>query len=110
MFELTGLLLAAAGVWFWMDSLKAREIGIGEARAACAADGLQLLDDTVAVDVIRFARNDEGRLTFRRTYGFEYSDTGNNRRRGYVTLIGRQVIALYTGPKLVIAEASTTIH
>ncbi len=107
MFEITGLLLAAAGVWFWMDSLKAREIGIGEARAACASERLQLLDDTVAVEVIRFARSHEGRLTFRRTYGFEYSDTGNNRRHGYVTLIGREVVALYTGPRLVATEAPT---
>jgi hypothetical protein len=101
MFESIGLLLAAAGVWFWMDSLKTREIGITAARAACAAEHLQLLDDTVAVAAIRFARNAEGRLTFRRTYGFEYSDTGNNRRRGYVTLVGREVVMLYTGPRLV---------
>ena len=41
-------LIVGALAWFWLDSLKAREAGIREAREACAADGLQLLDDTVA--------------------------------------------------------------
>lgn len=99
--ELLGLLLLAALFWLWMDSLKAREACLRESRAACAAEGLLLLDDTVAVDSIRPARDDEGRLRLKRVYKFEYSDTGNNRRTGAVTLVGDRVVTFYLGPQAV---------
>lgn len=99
--ELTGFLLLAALLWLWMDSLKAREACLRESRAACAAEGLLLLDDTVAVDSIRPARDDEGRLRLKRVYRFEYSDTGNNRRTGAVTLLGDRVVTFYFGPQAV---------
>jgi hypothetical protein len=46
-------------------------------------------------------RDDEGRLRLRRVYGFEYSDTGHNRRKGTVTLIAETVCAIDVGPPLV---------
>ncbi|MGH8802481.1 MAG: DUF3301 domain-containing protein, partial [Casimicrobiaceae bacterium] len=39
-------------------------------------------------------RDDEGRMTLERSYRFAYSDTGHNRRRGRITLMGRRVVAL----------------
>lgn len=69
------------------------------ARAACDADGLLLLDDTVALGMLRPERDDAGRLRLRRVYHFEYSDTGNNRRRGSVTLLGSELVMLYVGPR-----------
>ena len=99
--ELFGLLLLTELFWLWMDSLKAREACLRESRAACAAEGLLLLDDTVAVDSIRPARDDEGRLRLKRVYKFEYSDTGNNRRTGAVTLVGDRVVTFYLGPQAV---------
>ncbi len=99
--ELFGLLLLAALFWLWMDSLKAREACLRESRAACAAEGLLLLDDTVAVDSIRPARDDEGRLRLKRVYKFEYSDAGTNRRTGAVTLVGDRVVTFYLGPQAV---------
>lgn len=94
------LLLAAAGAWLWLDTLKAREIGIRAAAEACADEGLQLLDETVAGRSLRLARDDEGRLQLRRVYGFEYSDTGDNRRQGSVTLLGHRVEWLHLRPQL----------
>ena len=99
--EILGLLALAAGFWLWRDILRAREAGIAATRAACAAEGLQLLDDTVAINSIWPSRDEDGRLRLRRVYGFEYSDTGDNRRAGAVTLLGDQVIALYLGPRTV---------
>ena len=106
--ELFGLLLLTALFWLWMDSLKAREACLRESRAACAAEGLLLLDDTVAVDSIRPARDDEGRLRLKRVYKFEYSDTGNNRRRGSLVMLGEEVLVINTGPRLV--AANPTLH
>ena len=44
--EIFVLLSIALAVWFWVDTLKARETGIAAVRAACNNAGLQLLDDT----------------------------------------------------------------
>jgi hypothetical protein len=96
-FELIGLLLLGAGVWLWFDSVKAREAGVAASRAACRAEGLLFLDDTVAISSLWPARDDYGQLRLRRVYGFEYSDTGNNRRKGSVILLGDDVIALSLG-------------
>ena len=106
--ELVGLIVLAGGAWLWLDGLKARDGGIAAARAACAAEGLQLLDDTVSLDSLRLARSDEGRVMLRRVYDFEYSDTGDNRRRGSVVLLGHRVVLLNVGLRLVPSER--TLH
>ena len=97
--EIISLFVLLGAGWFWLDSFKAREAGIRAARAACAADCLLLLDDTVALASVRPERDAEGRLRLRRVYDFEYSDTGNNRRRGHVTLLGDELVMLYVGPR-----------
>lgn len=74
--------------WFWLDSLKTREIAIAAAKRACDADAVQLLDDTVAMASIRLARNSQGQVSLRRFYRFEFSDTGDNRRGGMVLMLG----------------------
>lgn len=93
-FELSVICLLALVAWFWLDTLRAREAGIAAARALCLGRGLQLLDDTVASESLRLARDDDGKVRFRRVYAFEYSDTGDNRRHGSVTLLGSRVIML----------------
>ncbi len=94
MIELSVLLLVLATGWFWLDSLRARDFALDGARRACDAEGVQLLDWTVAMKKIRFGRDDEGRRGLQRTYEFEFSDTGNNRIGGSITVIGRQMLAL----------------
>jgi hypothetical protein len=86
-------LLAVAG-WLLWDGLKAREIANVAMREACAAQGLLFLDDTVALVSLRPVRNDEGRVQWQRVFGFEYSDTGHDRRKGRLTLHGHRVAAL----------------
>jgi len=109
--EMLFLLLTAAAVWFWLDSLKAREIGVNAARQACQDDGLQFLDETVVGRSLRLARDDAGRLKIRRVFAFEYSDTGNDRRSGSVTLLGHDVELLHIRPHLyVIPNTHDTLH
>ena len=79
LYELLFLVLTAIGVWFWLDSLKTREIGVRAARNACQREGLQFLDETVVGNLLQLARDDSGVLKLRRVYTFEYSDTGDNR-------------------------------
>jgi len=90
------VLLAAA--WLWIDSLRAREHAVAAGRAACARYGVQLLDETVAFARLRVARDDAGRLRLRRTYTFEFSDTGNNRRHGAVVMLGARLEDLQLEP------------
>ena len=94
MLEIVGLFVLGASLWLWYDSLKAREAGVRASRAACQSEGLLFLDDTVAISSIWPARDDNGRLRLRRVYRFEYSDTGNNRRPGTVTLLAEKVLTL----------------
>lgn len=98
--EILSLLLFAAAVWLWLDSLKAREIAVRAARAACAAEQLLLLDDTVAIANLKLRRNDDGQVQLQRAYDFEYSDTGNNRLTGSVVLLGHRVTLLNIGVRL----------
>ena len=92
--ELAALFIFLAAGWFWLDSLRARDAALDCARRACEAEGVQLLDWTVAMKRIRLGRDEEGRRGFQRTYEFEFSDTGNNRIEGSITVIGQQLLAL----------------
>ena len=47
---------------------------------------------------LRLARNEEGRLRLQRTYTFEFSETGDNRRRGAIVLLGAEVADLRLEP------------
>ena len=106
--ELLGLVLLASAGWFLWDSLTARERANAAIRPACAAEGLLFLDDTVALASLRPVRDGEGRVQLRRVYSFEYSDTGDNRRKGSVTLIGQRVVAIDVGARPVPEDA--TLH
>jgi len=97
--EILGVLALAAGAWFFWDSLKAREAANAAMRAACRAEGLLFLDDTVALESIRPIRDEEGQLRMRRIFGFEYSDTGHNRRKGSVAMVGATMSAVDLGSR-----------
>jgi hypothetical protein len=99
--EIAGILMLGVIAWAWLDSLKAREAAIGAAREACTSEGLILLDDTVAISSLKALRDDDGRLRLQRAYDFEYTDTGNNRLKGGVVLLGHRVVLLNVGLRLV---------
>jgi Protein of unknown function (DUF3301) len=92
--EILWLIALACAGWFVWDSLRVREIANAQMRSACEREGWLFLDDTVAMRSLWFVRNSEGRACWRRVYGFEYSDTGHNRRKGSITMVGSQVSSL----------------
>jgi hypothetical protein len=73
--------------WFWLDSLRAKELATGVCRAACKQRGLQFLDQTVALSRLRVRRTFDG-LRFRRVYRFDFSEEGAGRRSGHLVLLG----------------------
>jgi Protein of unknown function (DUF3301) len=98
MLELSAIAFVLGAAWLWVDSLRARERAVAAGRAACARHGLQFLDETVAFVTLRPARDDGGRLRLRRTYAFEFSDTGNNRRQGVIVTLGGEIAELQMEP------------
>ena len=90
--------LVFAAVALWVDSLRAREHAVAAGRAACARYGVQLLDETVAFARLRLARDAEGRLRLRRTYLFEFTETGDNRRQGAIVMLGARLEDLRLEP------------
>ena len=98
MWEAAALVLLVAGTALWADSLRARERALGAGRSACARYGLQLLDETVQFAKLRCARDGEGRLRLRRSYTFEFSDTGDNRRHGAIVMLGGELQDLQLEP------------
>jgi hypothetical protein len=98
MWEGAAIILIAAGVFLWVDSLRARERAVKAGRAACERYALQFLDDTVSFARIRLRRDGEGQLKIARTYTFEFSDTGNNRRHGAIVMLGGEVEDLQLEP------------
>lgn len=97
--ELYALALLTALGWLWYDSLNVREVAVRAAREACAAEGLLFLDDTVGIVNLKLARNGDGHLQLQRAYDFEFSDTGNNRLRGHVVMLGARMVLLNLGPR-----------
>jgi hypothetical protein len=99
--DILGLLALVALGWFLWDSLRVREVANEAMRSTCKAEGLLFLDDTVALQSLRPSRDDDGRLRLRRVYGFEFSDTGHNRRKGSVVMVGDTVFIVDIGSLLV---------
>lgn len=98
MWEGAAIALMAGAVFLWLDSLRARERAVKAGRAACERYALQFLDETVSFTRMRLRRDAEGQLRIARTYTFEFSDTGNNRRQGAIVMLGGELQDLQMEP------------
>ncbi|MDD5241309.1 MAG: DUF3301 domain-containing protein [Sulfuricella sp.] len=96
--DLLLLLPLIALVGFWFDSMRALEVARNAGKQACLRQGVQFLDDTVTVSALRLGRDSQGRMAIRRTYRFEFSDTGDNRLEGTLILLGARVESMEMEP------------
>lgn len=101
LFEIISIAVLVALAWLWFDSAKTREVAVRAARNACAAGNFQFLDETVSIVGLKPVRDDDGQLVLRRTYAFEYSDTGSNRRPGSIVMLGQEVLVVNVGLRAV---------
>lgn len=97
-FETVLLLLTLGGAWFWLDSLRVRDLAITAGRQAAQQCGLQFLDETVAFSRLWLSRDGGGRMKFQRTYTFEVSDTGSDRLQCSLTMLGGRMQQLNIPP------------
>jgi hypothetical protein len=99
------LLLMAALVWYWLDSLRALEHARNIGRRTCNDAEVQFLDDTVARIALQLVRDESGRRVLRRTYRFEFSETGNSRLEGQVILMGHRLESVMMDPYQILPGA-----
>ena len=98
MWEAAAILVILLAALLWVDSLRARERAVQAGRSACERYELQFLDDTVSFTRMRLGRDEDGQLKIARTYTFEFSDTGNNRRHGAIVMLGGELQDLHMEP------------
>lgn len=100
------LALAALG-WFWFGSMSALEVARNAGRQVCGNANVQFLDDTVAGTGLTVVRDEYGRRVLRRTYRFEFSETGNSRLDGRVVLLGGKVESVTMEPYQILPPANS---
>jgi hypothetical protein len=75
----------------WSSARAAAELAAFHGRRACGEAGVQWLDHTAILERISLRRDGEGRLRWLRRYRFEYSQRGEDRQRGTLALLGREL-------------------
>jgi hypothetical protein len=91
------LALLVAGTVFWSSGRAAAERAIEHGRRACKHAGVQWLDQSVHQVRVRLGRDHEGRVRWERQFRFEYSDGGDDRHAGLITMLGSELASL-VGP------------
>jgi len=85
------LLFLAVLAWFWMNSIRAKEIAMQASASACQQIESQFLDQTASLKRIRLIRSQQGRLGFERSYSFDFSRDRQSRSKGLVIIKGHLV-------------------
>lgn len=96
--ELSILILLAAIIYYWLDSIRAKEIATEHAKKACKKVFLEFLDDTVLMKKVRLRRNSHGQIAIYREYEFEFSSTGEFRYKGRIQQLGQHLIDIKMEP------------
>ena len=87
---LIAVALIAVAVWFWRESLRAREAATRAGRRICKDNDVQFLDETVALARMSLGWN--GRVALLRNYRFDYSTSGADRATGLVVVQGSAIV------------------
>jgi hypothetical protein len=91
------LALTILAGWFWLDSMRMREAAVLIGAEACRRHDVQFLDDTVSLNRLGLYRDGRGHMRIRRTYQFDFSESGDNRCRAYIVMVGGQLEVLQMG-------------
>ena len=90
--ELAIIILLISSIYYWFDSIRAKENATIHAKNSCKKVLLEFLDDTVLIKKVRLRRNTHGQVSIYREYEFEFSSTGEFRYKGQVRLLGKHLI------------------
>jgi len=89
------ILFLAILAWFWLNSIRAKEIAMKASAIACQQIQAQFLDQTASLKKLRLVRNNNGRLGIQRVYSFDFSRDRENRSKGFVEIEGHHVTKVY---------------
>lgn len=92
--DLLVVAVPAALIGLWWTGSRVRELAVGHARRACANQGVQFLDQSVALSRLTLERG-AGRTALRRVYAFEFTAHGEHRDGGTVTMRGQQLVRVH---------------
>lgn len=96
--ELAIIILFIVSLYYWLDSIRAKENATQHAKDSCKKVLLEFLDDTVLIKKVRLRRNFQGHLSIYREYEFEFSSTGEFRYKGQVQLLGSHLLDVEMEP------------
>ncbi|MCK5383443.1 MAG: DUF3301 domain-containing protein [Gammaproteobacteria bacterium] len=88
------LLLIVVLVWFWQVSQHCRDLAIVTARETCKRQGVQFLDGTASLQTIRPYFKHANGPGIKRTYTFDYSEDGIERRTGCIIMHNARISAV----------------
>jgi len=97
------MLLAAMGAWLW-HAHGVRERALLLTKQHCIGQGVQLLDENVALRGLRLVRDRNGRRRLAREYSFEFTVSGEERYNGQIWMFGRHLGRILLAPHRFIAE------
>ena len=80
--------MVAAIISFWWQSDKVKHRALAQVVRYCRGQNLQLLDQTLVLKGVWPVRDEQGSLTIRRKYSFEFTSTGEARYHGWLILHG----------------------
>lgn len=100
------LLVIAAVILVWHESLRVRESVTQMCRKVCDKCNLQLLDQSVSLTSVSIRRSASGYPFLYRIYEFEVSNNGADRFNGYIAMSGKYVEAIQIDSN----EGMTTIY
>ncbi len=90
--SIIALLILSGVIWFWLDSIKTKELASQAAAKACVDMGVQFLDQTVSLEKLKRSRNHRGHFTFLRIYCFDFSTRGDQRYQGRAKMLGQKLL------------------
>ena len=103
-----GVLLAA--LWYWLDSIRVKEIALATGKARCQRLGVEFLDESVALNKLRLRRTARGNIAVYREFSFEFSSDGERRHSGRLTFLGRHLLNLEMDPYRTVVDQQNFLH
>jgi len=81
-------------IFYWIDTIRVKEIAVMHGKNACQDAGVTFLDQTVEIKKLRLKRNSRGTVVFYREYQFEFSSDGIRRVDAEIIMLGKQLLKL----------------
>ena len=107
MFELSEVVLISFFIAFylyWSSAQRVKEIAFQATRSYCLKMEIQMLDGYVALNQLRFKRDERGKIRVWRSFNFEFTSTGEERYNGRIILLGQQILSIQLDPHRISRE------